>query len=572
MESHNSLLTKAKRHIHDRQWGKALHIYLHLLDNEPNCVRYNAATADIYAALGNYSLAVRHFEKAIDGLQASQRLGKEELTYQAMLLFLLGQTLQMLDQNEQAMPLLEQATQLRPEWVEPHIALGRLAFDIGEQEKALAAFYAVVQISPEDGSAWLTIAHLEQLLKNNTAAIEAAQRVLQLDPDLEQAHLILAESLRKNGQAQESILHYETVIANNANHVQALYGYGQSLLATGDMERGWLGFEARRICEAGTWGNHFLPDWNGETSKLCTVLAYGEGGIASEIQFASCLPDLAANVGHCFVECTAPLRTLFERSFPNMTIITQGTEAIVPDKYPGMYFDTQIAFGSLPRFFRSNFGQFPQSRKPYLIADPQKTANWKKRLAALPGEQKIGILCEGNWSTEPLEQCRLPIENIGKLLNSVAFDEVHWVSLQHGNVKKEWLRFCESTQANVSHFQEAFAFDLDELAAMISTFDLVIAPTGFQAHLAAALGVPCWVVLHETCDWRWHLSRNVSPWYPNVRLFRQKHGESWSVLTQRILVALHSHLSYGGMSPIIPFAVSTGNFSITSESTTAKAS
>ena len=566
----NSLQTKAKRYIYEKNWDKALTIYLHLLDDEPEHVCYNAIVGEIYVALEKYPLAVRHFEKAIVGLKSLQQPDQQELEYHGTLCFLLGQTLQMVGENRLALTHLEAATQLRPNWVDPYLAIGRLAFDLGEHQKSLSAFYDIARISPKDGSAWLTVAWLSQTLKNHNGAIDAARKTLQLDPNSEQAHMILADSLRQTGYGHESIAHYEAVIADNGNHVHALYGYGQSLLATGDLDRGWLGFEARRICEAGTWGNHFLPDWNGETDPQLSVLAYGEGGIASEIQFASCLPDLAQRIGQCYVECSKPLRSLFERSFPGMTVMTQGCDSMISDQYPGKYFQKQVAFGSLPRFFRTSFEQFPKTCKPYLVADPQKVANWKKRLAQLPGEQKIGILCEGNWSTEPQEQCRLPFEGIGKMFNSLSPDSVHWVSLQHGSAKKGWLQFCESTTAKVSHFQEAFAADLDELAAMILALDLVIAPTGFQAHLAAALGVPCWVVLQQECDWRWHLSRSSSPWYPNVKLFRQKHGESWPVLTQRIMVALHSHLSYDEPLPVIPFPASNGYAIMVSDYAAAK--
>jgi len=559
MESHNTLRTKAKCHFLSKEWDKAQRLYLQLLDDEPDNVQYNAAVGETFACLGQYDPAIRYFEKALAVVDSLQFTDNKDVELHASIYFLLGQCHQLTGNGGISLQYLEKAAQIRPDWAAPHIELGKLYFERGEHKKALPVFQNVIQFSPNDGSAWLTIAHLEQLLKNDTLAADAAREVLRLDENSEQARLILAESLRKTGHCREAIEHYESVICNNLNDVKALYGYGQSLLATGDLERGWLGFEARRLCEVGTWDNHFLPDWNGETGKLTSVLAYGEGGIASEIQFASCLPDLATQVGHCFVECNAVLRTLFERSFPDMTIISQSSESIVPDSYPGMYFDAQVAFGSLPRFFRSNFARFPQYRKPYLVADPQKTASWKKLLATLPGERKIGILSEGSWSPEPKEQCRLPFKDIEKLLRSASSDEIGWVSLQHGSRKKDWLQLCESTPAKVHHFQEAFTTNLDELAAMISALDLVITPTGFQAHLAAALGVPCWVVLPQACDWRWHLSRNDSPWYPSVKLFRQKHGETWSKFSQRLLVAFHSYLNYDDILPIVRYPTQENN-------------
>jgi hypothetical protein len=62
---------------------------------------------------------------------------------------------------------------------------------------------------------------------------------------------------------------------------------------------------------------------------------------------------------------------------------------------------------------------------------------------------------------------------------------------------------------------------LDTAAAMES-LDLVIASDTAVAHLAGALGRPVWVALKYVPDWRWLLDRADSPWYPTMRLFRQK--------------------------------------------------
>ena len=48
------------------------------------------------------------------------------------------------------------------------------------------------------------------------------------------------------------------------------------------------------------------------------------------------------------------------------------------------------------------------------------------------------------------------------------------------------------------------------------------------AHLAGALRRPVWVALKQVPDWRWFLGRDDSPWYPDMRLFRQAQGGDWA--------------------------------------------
>ena len=58
------------------------------------------------------------------------------------------------------------------------------------------------------------------------------------------------------------------------------------------------------------------------------------------------------------------------------------------------------------------------------------------------------------------------------------------------------------------------------------------------AHLAGALGVPVWVALPFVPDWRWLLDRSDSPWYPTMRLFRQKKLGDWAGVFEEIKAEL----------------------------------
>ena len=67
----------------------------------------------------------------------------------------------------------------------------------------------------------------------------------------------------------------------------------------------------------------------------------------------------------------------------------------------------------------------------------------------------------------------------------------------------------------------------------MKNLDLVITSDTAVAHLAA-LGVPVWLALPFAADWRWLLDRSDSPWYPTMRLFRQKRRGDWQGVFEEI--------------------------------------
>ncbi len=77
-----------------------------------------------------------------------------------------------------------------------------------------------------------------------------------------------------------------------------------------------------------------------------------------------------------------------------------------------------------------------------------------------------------------------------------------------------------------------------DTAAMMMNCELVISADSSPAHVAGALGVPCWVALKQACDWRWFTGRDDTPWYPSLRLFRQAAPGDWAGVFARITAAL----------------------------------
>ena len=76
--------------------------------------------------------------------------------------------------------------------------------------------------------------------------------------------------------------------------------------------------------------------------------------------------------------------------------------------------------------------------------------------------------------------------------------------------------------------------DFAETAALIANLDLVIAADTAVAHLAGAMGKETWVLLPYIAEWRWQLKREDTPWYPTMRLFRQRQPGDWLEVLGRV--------------------------------------
>jgi len=114
---------------------------------------------------------------------------------------------------------------------------------------------------------------------------------------------------------------------------------------------------------------------------------------------------------------------------------------------------------------------------------------------------------------------------------------VKWYSLQKG-AGNEQLALVKGSWEITALGDRVHTFS--DTAALLSQLDLLITVDTAIAHLAGALGVPMWILLPFSPDWRWLLEREDSPWYPSAKLFRQKKRADWPEVIARIGLALGS--------------------------------
>jgi hypothetical protein len=193
-------------------------------------------------------------------------------------------------------------------------------------------------------------------------------------------------------------------------------------------------------------------------------------------------------------------------------------------------YDLHCPLGSLPLALKTDQGSIP-AEIPYLRADEKRIEAWRTAVEALPGK-RIAIAWAGNPAHLNDRNRSIPLAILASLF---AVPGASFVSIQRD------LRDGDAdllAGGNVTHLGDKLT-DMADTAAVTALCDLTIAVDTSVAHLAGALGKPLWVLLPFVPDWRWTLTGETTPWYPQARLFRQPKSGDWQSVIASIRAALH---------------------------------
>lgn len=83
---------------------------------------------------------------------------------------------------------------------------------------------------------------------------------------------------------------------------------------------------------------------------------------------------------------------------------------------------------------------------------------------------------------------------------------------------------------------------LEDLAALVATLDLVIAPDGMVMHAAGAAGTPGLVLVPHVPPWYWYAENGQSLWYPDLDVIRAPRPGHWATLLPELAGTIESRL------------------------------
>jgi tetratricopeptide (TPR) repeat protein len=465
---------------------------------------------------GKLGPAIKYFQKSVKlnprDAEAYYNMGRAFLSQER------------LDGAEQSYRM---ALKQNPEYAEAHHNLGLVLHKQGKFDQAAICYRRTLQLTPDDANAYYNMGNIFLEQGNFEEMTRWYQKALSFTPDKAEAYNNLGKMLQDQGKIKAAETYFQEAIRSNPEFAEAHFNRSIALLLLGKTAEGWKEYEWR--FKKSNWKNAYpyrfeQPRWDGTSFAGKKVLVHCEQGLGDAIQFARYLPMVKARGGMVIFEAPKPLMNIFD-NFPGIDQLVE----ISSTKKTAIDFDFYVPLLSLPGVFQTTMETIP-GMVPYIFADPHKKMAGQKIVEK--GHFKVGIVWAGGilHKKDSSRSCSLK-----QFLPLTRIADVLLYGLQKGPASQEVEEF--SDQIHIENFGEKFE-DFTDTAGLIENLDLVISVDTAVAHLAGAMGKPVWVLLPFTPDWRWMLNREESPWYPTMRLFRQKKRGCWDEVLQCVATEL----------------------------------
>ena len=404
-------------------------------------------------------------------------------------------------------------------------AYNNLANLLAGQEKVLAAVVCLRRASllaPNSSTIFANLGTYLRHLGRFDEASHALARALELGPESPAVIHRFGLLLEDLGEGERALPYYDRAIEREPHHVEMRWTRAIAQLRHGDFGRGFAGYEIRFQRAETRLGYFTMPPWRGESLSGKTILVHTEQGFGDTIQFIRFIPMLAARGARVLFSCPPEMMRLMA-GFPGIAMnLVHGAEM------PGMV-DFHLPILSLPHRLGITLETLPRE-VPYL-APPASCAG--PPVPRSPGTKlAVGIAWAGNPKHMNDANRSMPLDHFFALTD---VEGVELYSLQKG---------ARAVDLASTGF-DALARDLDpgiadfaDLAAAMRGLDLIVSIDSAPVHLAGALGMPVFVLVPLRSDWRWMRGRDDNPWYPTLRVFRQRSLGDWAGVMERVRTAV----------------------------------
>ena len=435
-----------------------------------------------------------------------------------------GNALQGLGRYEEAAREYGRAIELAPNMSEAYSNLGIALKEAGDIAPAIEAHRKAVRRAPNDIGTLNNYGTALQAAGDLANATAVFERALSLDPKSAMTNVNLGTALMERNEVDRAITVFENVIdtvvlGDETNeHALAYKNLGLALMLRGDLVKGAEQYAWRWHTREFVSRDLPSPQWTGEALSGERVFVAWEQGFGDAIQFARLAGCIEARGGQAVFEAPSPLVAMLANA--------TGLSEVVPHGDPLPETDLHIPMFDLLSAFSANPADLP-GEIPYIHADPEHIERWSDRIPNT-GRPRIGLVWAGRPTHRNDRNRSISLEIFLPLLK---LPDVDFYALQVGE------RTADIAAANLQNDLIDLSprlTDFSETAAALENLDLLISVDTAIVHAAGALGRPAWVLLPFAPDWRWGLTGETTPWYPQHRLWRQTATGDWNGVIERL--------------------------------------
>lgn len=407
----------------------------------------------------------------------------------------------------------QRLVRLQPDNADAWYDLGWALSALDREATAEMAYHHAIKAMPGHRGSLFNLGNMIQRRGNLVWAGQLFQQLTVAHPDFAPGWMNLGRVLKRRGDLAGAERAYREGLRIDPGNVEIRWNLSHVLLIQGRWREGFTEFEARHALPNAPQPPWPTPSWTTVGPLLSAsprrILLWSDQGHGDSLLFLRFAKPLAAAGHHVMVAVQDALSILAAR--------TEGIAEVLPyaQRNPGA--DIEVGLSSLPNALELNDGA-PVWDGPYIKAP---TANLPRRW---PAAKAVGLVWAGN-PTFPGDATRsLPFDSVRPLLDLPGYE---WYSLQIGAAAEA----ARDVPPDRLHSLAPRLASFGHTASAIAALDLVVTSDTAVANLAGAMGKDAIVLLQRPdCDWRWEVDGPSTPWFPTLRLRRQRKSGDWAGL------------------------------------------
>ena len=387
--------------------------------------------------------------------------------------------------------------------------------NLKDLDEAISYSMKAISINKNDFTAHNNLGLCNLIRNNFEFANNHFKKAIESNPQSKDLNLNLATVNKYLCNFEEAEYYYKKFFTMDPNDLRNRASLGEVQLSLNNFKEGWENFEfreERRKIKAKI--NFSKPLWSPNLG-YGRILIWGDHGIGDKVLYSTIIHGLINKFKKIYLLIDKKLMKFFKENFPSIEVYDFYKDFIDLE-----LFDFHLPISSLGKYFRHSPDDFLNNHKNFVIKSSDDF-NKKNKL-------RCAISWKSNAPTGSLKSV-----DLYKLKKILKLPEYEFYSIQYTDAEDDIKNMKKNHDIKI--FQEPnlnVYDDIHSLLKFLKSCDVVLTISNTNAHLAASLGIPTFLLLSKGPGtiWYWlNVHNNKNLWYPSLKIFQQKDINDWSL-------------------------------------------